>query len=202
MSESVHEMDMELIQDLEKKLAKKLTTKRYRHTLGVAYTAASLAMAHGESVKKAYLAGLLHDNAKCIEGEKKIRLCEKYGLPIRDVERQNPELLHAGLGSYLAQHEYGVEDPDILLAISSHTTGRPGMSRLEKILFIADYIESNRKSIPGLDKVRSFAFTDLDNAVLAKLEGTIHYISSKSAAMDQMTHETYAYYKKELTTKL
>ena len=79
--------------EIEKKLQKKLSDKRYRHTLGVAYTAASMAMAHGADVSRAYLAGLLHDNAKCIDSDKKIRLCEKYQLPISETERANPELL-------------------------------------------------------------------------------------------------------------
>ena len=79
--------------EIEKKLRKKLTEKRYRHTLGVANTAANMAMVHGEDVSRAYLAGLLHDNAKCIDSDKKIRLCEKYGLSISKTERENPELL-------------------------------------------------------------------------------------------------------------
>lgn len=194
-SENSYEMDPERLQELEKKLKKKLTSKRYRHTLGVAYTAASMAMAHGENIQKAYVAGLLHDNAKCIDSDKKIRLCEKYKLPISDVERSNPELLHAKLGSYLAQKDYGIDDEDILHAIASHTTGRPGMSRLEKIIFVADYIEPNRKSIPNLEKVRQAAFEDLDLAVLTELEGTLGYIRNKAAALDTITYETYEYYK-------
>ena len=185
----------EQIQEYEKKLQKKLTPTRYRHTLGVAYTAASLAMAHGENVCKAFLAGLLHDNAKCIDGDKKIHLCEKYHLPISAVERKNPELLHAKLGSCLARLDYGIEDPDILNAIASHTTGRPDMSMLEKIIFVADYIEPHRKSIPNLEQVRKNAFSDLDKAVLAELEGTLCHVRDKAAATDPITQETFEYYK-------
>lgn len=194
-NENYYEMDAERLQELEKKLKKKLTAKRYRHTLGVAYTAASMAMAHDVNIQKAYVAGLLHDNAKCIDSEKKIRLCEKYKLPISDVERDNPELLHAKLGSYLAHKDFGIDDEDILHAIAFHTTGRPGMSRLEKIIFVADYIEPNRKMIPNLEKVRHAAFVNLDLAVLLELEGTLGFIQDKAAALDSITYETYEYYK-------
>lgn len=188
------EYSQEYLIGIEKKLQKKLSEKRYRHTLGVAYTAANMAMIHGENVSRAYLAGLLHDNAKCIDSEKKIRLCEKYGLPISETERENPELLHAKLGSYLAKKNYEIEDEEILSAIACHTTGKPAMTVLEKILFVADYIEPNRKAVPNLQAVREAAFTDLDRAVLLELHGTLTYIKDKAAAMDETTVETYHYY--------
>ena len=181
--------------EIEKKLRKKLSEKRFRHTLGVANTAANMAMVHGEDVSRAYLAGLLHDNAKCIESDKKIRLCEKYGLSISKTERENPELLHAKLGSYLAKKNYQVEDEEILSAIACHTTGKPEMTVLEKILFVADYIEPTRKLIPNLQVVREAAFSDLDKAVLLELHGTLNYIKNKAAATDDITLETYHYYK-------
>ncbi|MBR1860375.1 MAG: bis(5'-nucleosyl)-tetraphosphatase (symmetrical) YqeK, partial [Lachnospiraceae bacterium] len=105
------------LKKIRKLLENELDQKRYEHTLGVEYTAAALAMAHGESVEKAVYAGLLHDCAKGIDDDKKILLCEKYGLPVSDIERANPGLLHAKLGAYLAEHEYGVTDGDILNAI-------------------------------------------------------------------------------------
>lgn len=195
MSEiQVTEYTQDFLIETEKKLQKKLSEKRYRHTLGVAYTAANLAMVHGEDMSRAYLAGLLHDNAKCIDSDKKIRLCEKYGLPVSATELENPELLHAKLGSYLAKKNYRIEDEEILSAIACHTTGKPAMTTLEKILFVADYIEPNRKEIPGLQAVREAAFTDLDKAVLLELDQTLHYIKNKAAAMDVTTVETYRYY--------
>lgn len=192
MSEIQYSQDF--FTEIEKKLQKKLSEKRFRHTLGVAYTAANMAMAHGADVSRAYLAGLLHDNAKCIDSDKKIRLCEKYELPISETERANPELLHAKLGSYLAKKNYHIEDEEILSAIACHTTGKPEMTVLEKILFVADYIEPNRKIIPNLQAVREVAFTDLDRAVLLELHGTLNYIKNKAAAMDEATMETYHYY--------
>lgn len=183
---------------IEKELQKQISPKRYRHTVGVAYTAASMAMAQGYDVSKAYLAGLLHDNAKGIDNDKKIRLCKKYGLSVSKTEEQNPELLHAKLGSYLAKKDFRIEDKDILNAIEFHTTGRKNMSLLEKILFVADYIEPNRKQIPNLEEVRYQAFHNLDKAVFLELEGTLAFLKDKAAVMDQTTYETYEYYKKEL----
>lgn len=177
-----------------KALEKELDAKRYEHTLGVQYTAAALAMAHGASVKDAQLAGLLHDCAKAVPDDKKISLCEKYGLPIRDVERSNPGLLHAKLGSYLAEHDYGVTDPDILGAIEWHTTGKPNMSLLEKIVFVADYIEPSRKPLTNLDEIRHLAFKDIDKAIIQILEDTLLYLGQSGKSIDSLTEQTYHYY--------
>ena len=127
------EMDLK---DIKKKVKKSMDKQRYDHTKGVMYTAGCLAMANEYPIDKAMLAGLLHDCAKCIPGHTKIRMCEKYNLEISEIERKNPSLLHAKLGAYLAKDKYDIEDEEILMAIRSHTTGRPGMSLLEKIVYI------------------------------------------------------------------
>ena len=181
------------LKKIRKLLENELDQKRYEHTLGVEYTAAALAMAHGESVEKAVYAGLLHDCAKGIDDDKKILLCEKYGLPVSDIERANPGLLHAKLGAYLAEHEYGVTDGDILNAIEWHTTGRPDMTMLEKIVFVADYIEPNRKPLPNMELDRKLAFSDLDAAVRQILSDTLLYLVEGSKAVDPMTKMTYDY---------
>lgn len=113
------------IQKMQKKLKSHLDKERYEHTLGVMYTAAAMAMCHGEDMEKALTAGLLHDCAKCIPGDKKLRLCGRYHLSISEAEASNPSLLHAKLGAYLAAKKYHVRDRDILNSIASHTTGRP-----------------------------------------------------------------------------
>lgn len=179
---------------LEKQLKKKLDEDRYTHTLGVAYTSACLAMRYGYSIEKAYLAGLLHDCAKCIDNDKKIELCEKYHILISDVERENPVLLHAKLGSHLAMYKYDVEDEEILSAIRWHTTGHPNMTTLEKIIFIADYIEPNRKKQPNLEEVRILCFADLDNGLKKILSDTLMYLNAKKDSIDEMTQKTYEYY--------
>ena len=101
-------MDQE-IEKISKKLMKELDEDRYRHTQGVMYTSAALAMRYGADLKKALLAGLLHDCAKCIPGHTKIKMCEKYNLEISEIERKNPSLLHAKLGAYLAKDKYDME---------------------------------------------------------------------------------------------
>lgn len=185
----------EYLKSIEKKLSKELDKKRYVHTLGVAYTAVSLAMAHGDDMYDAYLAGLLHDNAKCIPTNEKRRLCKKYDIRLNDAEEKNPDLLHAKLGAVLAKEKYDVTDNFVLNAIRYHTTGKPGMTELEKIIYIADYIEPNRKMLPDLAKVRMTAFRNLNEAMVLILQGTLQYLKEKNASIDQLTQETYEYYK-------
>lgn len=180
--------------EMREKLRERLTDKRYEHSLGVEYTAAALAMAHGSDIEQAAIAGLLHDCAKCYSAEDKIAKCEKYGLPISDFERQNPELLHAKLGAAVAKDKYKVRDHEILSAITWHTTGCPNMSDLDKIIYIADFIEPNRKELPEMDEIRKEAFQDLDKCLVHILSNILDYLSRKGSKIDPITEETYNYY--------
>lgn len=184
-------------EEMNHKLQKVLTQKRYTHTLGVSYTAAALAMKYGYDIKKAQVAGLLHDCAKCNSDEKMLEKCIKNKIEMTDVEKRNPYLLHAKLGAYLAKKEYGIEDTEVLSAIAYHTTGRPAMSELEKIVFISDYIEPNRKEIRGLSKIRKTAFENLDEAVFLILEHTLLYLKEENGKkeIDLTTEEAFEYYK-------
>ena len=185
----------EYLKSIEKKLEKTLDEKRFAHTMGVAYTATGLAMAHGEDISDAYLGGLLHDNAKCIPADEKRRLCKKYDLSLNEAEDKNPDLLHAKLGAVLAKEKYHVTDRFILDAIRYHTTGRPGMTELEKIIYIADYIEPNRKMLFNLQGIRAAAFRDLNEAMVLILQNTLQYLEDKNVSIDQLTQETYDYYR-------
>lgn len=189
------------LRKIRKAMEKCQDAKRYEHTLGVAYTAAALAMRYGADVQSARLAGLLHDCAKCLSDEKRLSICKKHHISMSDVEKRNPFLLHAKVGSFLAMDKYKVTDPDIINAILNHTTGRPGMSLLEKIVFIADYIEPGRKQAPNLEKVRKLAFIDLDKALVMILADTIEYVKSTGGEFDPMTEQTYEYYLKEMEEK-
>lgn len=189
------------LKSIEKKLSKELDKKRFAHTIGVAYTAANLAMAHEYDIYDAYLAGLLHDNAKCICVSEKRKLCKKYSITLNEAEEKNPDLLHAKLGAVLAKEKYKITDETVLSAIRYHTTGKPDMSVLEKIIYIADYIEPNRKALPELPNVRVAAFRDLDLAMLLILHGTLTYLEEKQASIDELTNETYQYYQKLLNTR-
>lgn len=179
---------------MERQLKEELEKKRYQHTVGVAYTASCLAMRYDADLSKAMLAGLLHDCAKCLPGQKQVHLCRKHHIAIRDVELVNPSLLHAKLGAFLAKTKYGVDDVEILHAIEVHTTGSPGMNLLDKIVFVADYIEPNREKAFGLPEIRRLAFADMDQAVVRILHDTMHYLNQKKGAIDPKTQETYQYY--------
>lgn len=180
--------------EIEKKLKKELDKERYTHTLGVMYTAAALAMTHGADMEKALLAGLLHDCAKCIPNDEKMKLCKKHKLYISNSEERNPFLLHAKLGAYLARKKYKVEDKEVLHAITVHTTGEPEMSLLDKIVYIADYIEPNRDKAPNLENVRKVAFQDLDKTMIMILSDTLSYLKEKGGEIDPLTVQTYEYF--------
>lgn len=183
---------------INKKLEKKLDKERYEHTLGVMYTASALAMCHNANIEQALLAGLLHDCAKCIPNDKKIKLCRKYHLEISDVELKNPSLLHAKLGAFMAKTKYHVKDNEVLCAIKNHTTGRPAMTLLEKIIYIADYIEPGRNELPNMAEVRKLAFHNIDECLYRMLKDSLEYLKSKNLPIDKMTEKTYHYYKKLL----
>lgn len=185
------------IEKLRRAMEKELSTGRYTHTLGVAFTASCLAMSHGiDNLESTMIAGLLHDCAKAMHGSELVSICEKSHLNMSAVERSNPtSLLHAKVGAYLAEHKYGVKDEDILNAIRYHTTGRPNMSRLEKIIYIADYIEPGRKQIVDLDYVRRLAYQDLDCTMEKILSDTLAYLRKTGNITDEMTVKTYHYYK-------
>jgi len=178
--------------DIQNKLRVLLPEYRFYHTLGVSYTAASLAMSHGGDVYKAQLAGLLHDCAKYVEH--KVETCKKFHIPVTEAEEKEPSLLHAKLGAYLAEHQYHVQDPEVLSAIRYHTTGHPNMTLLEKIIFVADYIEPNRKMLPHLSEIRKMAYRDLNEAIVHILQDTLAYLDQSSKIKDPETQRTLQYY--------
>lgn len=186
------------LEQTKTKVKQVLSPTRYEHTLGVMYTAGALAMRYHEDLYNALFAGLLHDCAKGFPSNAILTLCHSVHIPISDVEQKNPGLLHAKLGVYLAEKEYGITDNYILDAIRCHTTGRPDMTLLDKIIYIADYMEPNRYQAPNLDEIRRLAFEDIDECLYAILESTVAYLKQKDAVIDPMTEETYLYYKKVL----
>lgn len=181
--------------EIKKKLKKSQDKERYEHTKGVMYTAGCLAMAHGYYLEKAMLAGLLHDCAKCIPNDEKLTLCKEHNILVTPVEAENPFLLHAKLGAFLAESEYNITDPDVLHAIKVHTTGEPDMNILDKIIFIADYIEPGRNKAPNLEKVRKLAFHDLNACMAQILRDTLMYLNSGKGTIDSTTQLTYEFYK-------
>ena len=191
-------MDTICMKDLKKAMKKHMDESRYEHTLGVMYTCASLAMRYGYDMEKAMLAGLMHDCAKCMPNAKKLKTAEKNHLEITDLERKNPFMLHAKLGAPLAKKKYDIDDEEILSAIRWHTTGRPDMSLLDKIVYVSDYIEPKRDKAPNLPKIRQLAFMDIDQALLQILEDTLGYLGDSTDDIDSMTKKTYDYYKEHI----
>lgn len=182
------------IDKMKQQLKRKLDSERYEHTISVAYIAAALAMRHDCDIKKAEVAGLLHDCAKCIPDDTKLNKCLKYHISITDIERRNPYLLHNKLGAFLAMNKYHVDDKDIINAILYHTTARPAMSILEKIIYIADYIEPGRTKAERLDEIRHISFVDLDLAMYMILTDTLEYLKKKQREYDPMSEKAFTYY--------
>ena len=172
---------------LEKKLKKYMDEERFIHTQGVMYTACALAMCHNADMNQARLAGLLHDCAKCIPNSKKLKICQRENIPVSAAEEASPDLLHAKLGVYISKEKYGVTDREVRQAVRYHTTGRPEMTLLEKIIYIADYIEPGRDKAPNLPTVRRLAFQDLDETMYVILKDTLEYLEHGSGTIDAPT---------------
>jgi predicted HD superfamily hydrolase involved in NAD metabolism len=176
----------------EKALAlvkEQITERRYIHTLGVVESAIELAERYGADVKKAELAAIFHDYAKFRPKEEmeQIIIAEKMDPALLEY---NMELWHAPVGAYLVNKEAGIQDAEILDAIAYHTSGRVGMSLLDKVVYLADYIEPGR-SFPGVDEVRQTAKQNLDHAVIQALRNTIVFLMKRNQAIYPDTFKTY-----------
>lgn len=173
----------------------KLTESRYEHTVRVADTAVQLARKYNESIEKTKLAALLHDYAKCDPEEELREQIKRYNLP-SELLNYNKELWHGPVGATIAKEKFGIQDEDILRAIYYHTTARAKMTKLEMIVFVADYIEPGRK-YPGVEEVRHIVKVDLEKAALKVLANTIMHLVGKGTTIFPDT--LFAY--NELTKK-
>lgn len=153
----------------------RLPEKRFQHSLRVAETAVALADAHGLDRQRAEVAGLLHDYAKYEAPEDLLRKAEAAGLLKDPSERQARYLLHGPVGAWELREAGIIEDPDILKGIAAHTVGHPDMMDLEKIIFLADYVEPGRKT-PHIREIFEAAKKDLDRGLLMALDQTITYL--------------------------
>lgn len=163
----------------KEKLKSFMDEKRFRHTLGVAETAAEIAQLYSVNLEEAVTAALLHDCARVLPPGILLEMAEKFSLPIDSLEREVPDLLHGKVGAEIARTEFGIDSPVILNAIRRHTLGDEKMTALDKVIFVADMIEPGR-SFPGVDLLRKVAAESLDKAVLAGLNSTIIYVISIS----------------------
>lgn len=183
--------------ELDAEMQRILPRKRYLHSVAVAHLAAAYATSLGHDPEQALFAGILHDCAKAYSDEQLIADCDTCSIPVTAVERRNGFLLHGKLGAFYARTKYFITDEEILSAISFHTTGRPGMTDLEKAVFLADYLEPFRKqpTKPELNEIRQIAFQDIDKAVYLALQNTLRYLSESGQEMDMTTAETFKEYK-------
>lgn len=166
-----------------------LTKHRYQHTIGVLHTALKLAKRFGASEKKTELAAIFHDYAKFRNREEMRELITTIW-DDKNIVDYGDELLHAPCGAYFVEKEIGITDEEILNAIRYHTTGRPNMTLLEKIIFLADYIEPGRH-FPGVDDVRELAEVDLDEAIILALQRTIAFLMKRKQLIYPLTVATY-----------
>ncbi len=187
------------LKTMQEKLQSALSVKRYIHTMGVAEEAVKLAEIYGtpREQQKARVAGLLHDCAKDYPEAMRLRLCREYKVKMDEILEKQTDLIHPFLGAEVARREYLVMDEDILNAIRYHTTGRAGMSLLEKIIFIADYIEPNRENFDGLEEARRLAYLDLDEAMRYILKNTIAFVRARGRLLHPLSLEALDYYQNE-----
>lgn len=169
-----------------------LKESRLRHSLSVSETAVALATKYGEDIDKARIAGLVHDCVKNMKDAQLIEVARLHEIQLDEIYLQNPSILHGLVGSIIAREVMGIEDEDILSAIRYHTTGRKNMSILEKIIYIADYIEPLRK-FNGVEELRSLSEMDLDAAVIQSLENTIKYVIIQKELLHTDTVEARNY---------
>ena len=168
------------IKDLIKdKLIEDIGQDRFLHCLRVEETAIILGEKYNIDINKVKTAAILHDCAKFKEKKNLLKMACEFDIILDDVQKINLELIHSPLGAKIAQKKYGVEDQEILDAIKYHTTGRKNMTMLDKIIYIADYIEVGR-DFPGVDRVREMVMLDLDAGILLALENTIKYLMEKN----------------------
>lgn len=167
----------------------RMPEKRYIHTIGVMETAIRLAHRYGEDPKKAEIAAILHDIAKYadVKWMKKIVLEQQLDARLLDWDA---EILHGPIGAWIAQTEFHINDEAILNAIRYHTTGRANMTVLEKIIFVADMIEPNRK-FHGVEELRAFAEANLDNAFRACVTHTLSFLVASQQAIYPVSIECY-----------
>lgn len=179
----------EKIQDY---LKKNLRYKRYEHSLSVKHTAIRLAEVYNVDIEKAKIAGLVHDCAKNMNDEQILDIALKHGIKINEVCKESPQLVHGAVGAILANEIMEISDKEVLEAITYHTTGRKNMSILDKIIYIADYIEPLR-NFPGVEELRELAFEDIDKALLKSFDNTIKFVIDRGQLLHFDTIEARNY---------
>lgn len=177
-------------EELEKVVVSLVKPNRVAHILGCRDTAVELAKRWGADERNAARAGLLHDITKALDGPLQLTLCKEYGIALDDFSRAYPKTLHARTGAMVAKRIFG-ENEAVVSAIDSHTTGKAGMNILEKIIYVADYMEPNR-NFPGVEDLRLAAFENIDRAMEMGLEMTLDLLRKEGKAISKESQEALA----------
>ncbi len=177
-----------LIAEIDKYLKNTLSAKRYRHCVSTAETAEKLCVTFGYDNRKGYLAGLLHDIARELDKKEMLDKSLLDGSGMSLAEKDDTVLLHGRAGAYLSCELFGIKDNEILQAIKLHTTGGAGMGAIAKIVFVADYIEPNRKHITSA-YLKSLEDISLDNMVTIVLHSVLDYLEKEKKIISEKTLE-------------
>ena len=180
-------------EEIIKKLEATLDRERLEHSLRAEKIALKLAKKYRVNAKSASVAALLHDSARRYDRPELLRQARRLKLELDPIRKLEPKLFHGEIGAFIARHEFGVKSAEILRAIRHHTTGAPGMSRLEKVIYLADHIEEGR-DFAGVEKLRRLAFRDMDRAILESTSAMIVFLLERGLPVYQPSVETRNYY--------
>ena len=181
------------LEEYKRILQQRLKPSRYAHSLGVMETMEKLARINGADVEKAKICGLLHDITKNDTTEEQLALIDKYKIPADDAQLRYPKLHHSLTAPYVLKYELGITDEEILSAVKYHTTARPDMTLMEKLLYVADYVDPTR-DYEDVEFYRRLAFEDVDYAAFLCLAYTMEDLSSQKAYIYKDTYDAYQYY--------
>lgn len=182
-------------------LRRNLKEKRFIHSIGVRDTAIKLAQCYDVDVRKAALAGLVHDAGKYMSGEEIIHILNMNNIEVDFVTSKNPNIMHGIASAYIAENIMGICDNDVLDAVRYHTTGREGMTLLEKVIYLADHIEPSR-NYKGLEELRELSYKDLDTALVKAFYNTINYVIKNGELLHLMTVKARNYLLSEINERL
>lgn len=179
---------MSTLNEIYKYIEENLSQSRYKHTLGVVEVAKKLAKINDVNEEKAELAALVHDVAKNMSIEKQKSILKNNNINLTEIEEKTPQILHGFVGAIIAKIDLHITDNEVLSAISCHTIAKKNMTTLEKIIYISDYIEPNRK-YPGVDSLRKITFENLNKGVLKGLDNTIIFVIEQGELVHPTTLE-------------
>lgn len=173
---------------IKNEIERMLKPKRYKHSINVEKISIKLSKIYGADEDHCRVAAILHDCAKGFKNDQLLTAAEDYGINVDEIQKNSPGLLHGPVGAMYAKYNFGIENEDILNSIWFHTTGRAGMSKMEKIIYIADLIEEGR-DFPGVEELRILAEHDLDKALILSCNSTINYVIERNELIHPLTIE-------------